>query len=65
LIPKFAPEGAAGSSELNDFISWKAGRMGVGGDFAAFSCDYQNLTFCGADIGNIAGGYIFNWPISQ
>jgi porin len=39
--------------------------MGVGGDFAAFACDFQNLTFCGADIGNIAGGYIFNWPISQ
>jgi porin len=50
---------------LNDFIAWKVGRMPVGGDFAAFSCDYQNLTFCGANIGNIAGGYIFNWPISQ
>jgi porin len=50
---------------LNDFISWKVGRMPVGGDFAAFACDYQNLTFCGADIGNLVGNYIFNWPISQ
>jgi porin len=50
---------------LNDFISWKVGRMPEGGDFAAFSCDYQNLTFCGANIGNLVGNYIFNWPISQ
>jgi porin len=50
---------------LNDFISWKVGRMPVGGDFAAFGCDYQNLTFCGANIGNLVGNYIFNWPISQ
>jgi hypothetical protein len=50
---------------LNDFISLKAGRMPVGGDFAAFGCDYQNLTFCGANIGNLFGNYIFNWPISQ
>ena len=50
---------------LNDFISLKVGRMPVGGDFAAFGCDYQNLTFCGANIGNLVGNYIFNWPISQ
>jgi carbohydrate-selective porin OprB len=39
--------------------------MGVGEDFAAFASDYENLTFCGADIGNIIGRYIYNWPISQ
>ena len=39
--------------------------MPVGGDFAAFTCDFQNLTFCGANIGNLVGNYIFNWPISQ
>ena len=50
---------------LDDFISLKAGRMPVGGDFAAFTCDFQNLTFCGANIGNLVGNYIFNWPISQ
>ena len=37
----------------------------MGGDFATFPCDFQNLTFCGSQPGNIAGGYIFNWPISQ
>ena len=46
-------------------IDWKVGRMPFGGDFAAFSCDFQNLTFCGSDPGNIVGDYIFNWPISQ
>jgi porin len=46
-------------------IDWKVGRMGVGEDFASFSCDFQNLTFCGSDPGNIVGDYIYNWPISQ
>ena len=46
-------------------LIWKVGRMSVGGDFAAFPCDFQNLTFCGSQPGNIAGSYIFNWPISQ
>lgn len=46
-------------------VDWKIGRLGVGGDFAAFGCDFQNLTFCGSDPGNIVGDYIYNWPISQ
>jgi porin len=46
-------------------IDWKVGRIPFGADFAAFSCDFQNLTFCGSDPGNIVGDYIFNWPISQ
>lgn len=50
---------------LDGMLDWKVGRMGVGGDFASFSCDFQNLTFCGSDPGNIAGDYIYNWPISQ
>lgn len=50
---------------FNDLVSWKIGRMGVGEDFATFSCNFQNLTFCGSDPGNIAGNYIFNWPISE
>ena len=50
---------------LGGLIDWKIGRMGVGEDFAAFSCDFQNLTFCGSDPGNIVGNYIYNWPISQ
>ena len=46
-------------------VDWKIGRMTFGEDFASFSCDFQNLTFCGADPGNLVGDYIFNWPISQ
>ncbi|MEZ2132345.1 MULTISPECIES: carbohydrate porin [unclassified Sinorhizobium] len=46
-------------------IDWKIGRMPFGGDFASFACDFQNLTFCGANPGNLVGDYIFNWPISQ
>lgn len=42
----------------------KAGRMGIGGDFAAFSCDFQNLTFCGSQPGNLVGSYWANWPVS-
>src|SRR5437762_2613171 len=34
-------------------------------DFSAFSCDFQNLTFCGTPAGNIISNYIYNWPISQ
>ena len=32
---------------VDGMIDWKVGRMTVGEDFAAFSCDFQNLTFCG------------------
>ena len=46
-------------------LDWKVGRIPFGEDFASFSCDFQNLTFCGSDPGNIVGNYIFNWPISQ
>ncbi|MDE1992643.1 MAG: carbohydrate porin, partial [Rhizobiaceae bacterium] len=41
------------------------GRIPVGEDFASFSCDFQNLTFCGSNPGNLVGNYIYNWPISQ
>lgn len=49
---------------FNDRLTLKIGRMGVGADFAAFSCDFQNLTFCGSQPGNIVGGYWLNWPSS-
>ena len=39
--------------------------MTVGEDFASFSCEFMNLTFCGAPPGNIVGNYWYNWPISQ
>jgi porin len=46
-------------------VEWKIGRMPFSEDFAAFACDFQNLTFCGAPAGNIVTSYIYNWPISQ
>lgn len=46
-------------------VSWKLGRMTLGEDFAAFACDFQNLTFCGATPGNLVGNYWYNWPVSQ
>lgn len=45
--------------------SIKAGRSNVGEDFATFSCDFMNLSFCGAQPGNIVGDYWFNWPVSE
>jgi porin len=49
---------------LDRQLSLKAGRMPVGEDFASFSCDFQNLTFCGAQAGNLVGSYWVNWPTS-
>lgn len=46
-------------------VAWKVGRMTFGGEFASFSCDFQNNTFCGSAPGNVAGNYLYNWPISQ
>ena len=50
---------------LDDLITWKIGRITEGEDFAAFSCEFTNLTFCGAPPGNIVGSYWYNWPVSQ
>lgn len=46
-------------------IDLKFGRLTMGEDFAAFSCEFMNLTFCGSQPGNIVGDYWFNWPVSQ
>lgn len=46
-------------------LQFKLGRLPVGEDFASINCDSQNLTFCGAPPGNIAGAYWGNWPVSQ
>jgi porin len=46
-------------------LTWKFGRATVGEDFASFSCDFENLTFCGSQPGNIVGNYWVNWPTSQ
>lgn len=50
---------------LDDRLQIKLGRLTVGEDFASFSCDFQNLTFCGSQPGNLVGDYWVNWPTSQ
>ncbi|MBO0752833.1 MAG: carbohydrate porin [Bradyrhizobiaceae bacterium] len=50
---------------FNGFLELKGGRLPVGADFFFGNCDFVNLTFCGGQPGNIQGGYIFNWPVSQ
>jgi porin len=49
---------------LDGALDWRVGKMPAGADFAAFSCDFQNLTFCGAQPGNLVGDYWLNWPVS-
>ncbi|MDG9884989.1 porin [Pseudomonas putida CSV86] len=43
----------------------KAGRFGEGEDFNSFPCDFQNLAFCGSQVGNWVGDSWYNWPVSQ
>jgi len=49
---------------FNDKLTIKFGRIPQG-DFDNSSCDFMNLTFCGAPGGNIVGNYWYNWPIAQ
>jgi porin len=50
---------------LDDRIETTAGRMAFGDEFFTYPCDFINLTFCPGQAGNIAGDYIYNWPVSQ
>lgn len=43
----------------------KVGQMGEGEDFNSFPCDFQNLAFCGSQVGNWAGDIWYNWPVAQ
>ena len=43
----------------------KVGRFGEGEDFNSFPCNFQNLAFCGSQVGNWAGDIWYNWPVSQ
>lgn len=52
-----------GQQYFDGALDWKIGRFSEGNDFAAFSCEFMNLTFCGAAPGNIAINYWYNWPI--
>ncbi|WP_046786239.1 carbohydrate porin [Pseudomonas putida] len=49
---------------LDRRLDIKAGRFGEGEDFNSFDCNFQNLTFCGSQVGNW-GGIWYNWPITQ
>lgn len=48
-----------------DTVDLKVGRTSPGEDFSAFSCLFENLTFCGSQPGNLVGDYWYNWPVSQ
>lgn len=50
---------------IGDRVEIKLGRTNPGEDFAVFSCHFMNLSFCGAQPGNLNGDYWQNWPISQ
>ena len=46
-------------------LNVKIGRFGPGEEFNSFPCDFQNLAFCGSQVGNWVGGIWYNWPVSQ
>jgi porin len=50
---------------FDNSLELKVGRLPVGSDFFFGLCEFINLTFCGGQPGNIVGGYIYNWPVSQ
>jgi porin len=54
-----------GQKYFDGKLDWKIGKFPEGDDFASFSCEFMNLTFCGAAPGNLVGSYWYNWPVSQ
>ncbi|MCP1642740.1 porin [Pseudomonas citronellolis] len=50
---------------LDDALDIKVGQFGEGEDFNSFPCDFQNLAFCGSQVGNWVGGIWYNWPVAQ
>lgn len=51
--------------KIGPAVEIKLGRTNPGEDFAVFSCHFMNLSFCGAQPGNLNGSYWQNWPIGQ
>ena len=49
---------------MSGFLDVKLGRLGVGGSFYNWSCQFMNLSFCGELPGNIVSTW-YNWPVSQ
>ena len=50
---------------LNGAVDLKLGRLPVSDDFASFPCNFQNLTFCGSQPGNVRGDLWYSYPVSQ
>ncbi|MEO8835540.1 MAG: carbohydrate porin [Caldimonas sp.] len=50
---------------LGEHASLKLGRSAPNEDFAAFSCNFMNLSFCSAQPGSLVGSYWYDYPISQ
>lgn len=50
---------------LDNKLDIKAGYFGEGEDFNSFPCEFQNLAFCGSQVGNWVGDIWYNWPVSQ
>ncbi len=46
-------------------VNIEFGRMNPGDEIDVFSCNFQNLNFCGSQPGNIEGDYWYNSPIGQ
>ena len=49
---------------LEGKLDVKAGYFGEGEDFNTFPCDFQNLSFCGSQVGNYVNTW-YNWPVAQ
>jgi porin len=49
---------------FGNLMDVKLGRLGVGGSFDVWSCQFMNLSFCGELPGNIVATW-YNWPVSQ
>jgi porin len=50
---------------FDDGLVWKVGRLPVGENFGSFTCNFQNLTFCGSQPGSVRSDYWYNYPVSQ
>lgn len=45
-------------------FQFKIGRMGLGEDFNASQCEFQNLVLCGSQMGKTVGSIWYNSPVS-
>jgi porin len=50
---------------FNKKINIEFGRINPGTDFDVIPCNFENLSFCGSQPGNVDGDYWFNSPVSQ